>query len=212
MDSSGWPATGSVWACRVPSNRAQARGDRNLRHVDTAGSTHAPRAPAPTIWSSSIHLATPFPASDKPGPSGTVRPGPRNRVSRRKQGARERRQVPVRAYAKRRGFISAGRRASLLIRWSAPRVRFWTWRGAAVRSTVPQWHQCSHRRPDVWRGRLGRLPSAPTETRRPSACASQSLASPRLAWPQTWCPRIGDLASNNARVPQQVEFGSFQRV
>ena len=91
---------------------------------------------------------------------------------RRMQGARQRRQTPVRAYANhqvRRQLGRRRRRAALLIRWSGAHVRFWSRRRAAVRSRVPLRRRS---------GRARRL--LPRE----SACpAAASTAPPRsCAW------------------------------
>jgi hypothetical protein len=62
-------------------------------------------------------------------------------ADRRLQGACKRRQVAARAYANhavQRQLRREQPRAALVIRWSAPRVRFWSRRRATVRSRVPQ--------------------------------------------------------------------------
>jgi hypothetical protein len=86
-----------------------------------------------------------------PGPVG-VRVDDRIRPERERPklscfaGCRARasgRQVPARAYANHavRRQLRREPRAALLIRWSAPRVRFWSRRRATVRSRVPQRRQ-----------------------------------------------------------------------
>jgi hypothetical protein len=133
-------------------------------------SCSSPRSPggaARRAGTSACSARSPMTAPGAPVPVANRLLSRRHR-SRRKQGAGERRQAPVRAYANHQDRRQLGKRSA------EPRCspilarRFWSRQGAAVRSRVPEWRQSGS-----LPGALvsGHLRSQPLRSTRPmSAC------------------------------------------